>query len=73
MFKKKKKNLDGDVERLRVRLMAKDFAQILGLDFFGTYAPVARLGTVHIVYAPARMMLMPLASLDVGAGFNVLR
>ena len=66
MFKKKR-NLDGHVERFRARLVAKGFAQIFGLDYFGTYAPVARLGTLRIVYAQAVLMYLTLASLDVEA------
>ena len=66
---KKKRNLDGHVERFRARLVAKGFAQIFGLDYFGTYAPVARLGTLRIVYALAVLMCLTLASLDVEAAF----
>ena len=39
---KRKRNLEGWVERFRARLVALGFAQIFGLDYFGTYAPVAR-------------------------------
>ena len=58
----KKRNLDGHVERSK--LMAKSFAQIFGLDYFGLYAPVARLGTLRILYALALLICLTLALLD---------
>ena len=66
---KRKRNLEGGVERFRARLVAKGFSQIFGLDYFGTYAPVARLGTLRILYALAVLMCLTLASLDVEAAF----
>ena len=49
--------------------MAKGFAQVLGLDYSGTYAPVARLVTFRIVYALAVLRCLTLASLDVEDSF----
>ena len=66
---KRKRNLEGGVERFRARLVAKGFSQIFGLDYFGTYAPVASLGTLRILYALAVLMCLTLASLDVEAAF----
>ena len=66
---KRKWNLEVGVEQFRARLVAKGFSQIFGLDYFGTYAPVARLGTLRIVYALAVLMCLTLASLDVEAAF----
>ena len=40
-----------------------------GLDHFSTYAPVAWLGRLRIVYALAVLMRLTLASLDVEAAF----
>ena len=59
---KRYKNLKGDVKRYRARL-------VFGLDFFGSYAPVARLGTLRIVYALAGFKYLTLASVDVKAAF----
>ena len=53
----------------RAQLVGKEFSQVFGLDYFGTYAPVARLGTLRMVYALAVLMCLPLASLDVEAAF----
>ena len=66
---KRKRNIEGKVERFRARLVAKGFMQIFGLDYFGTYAPVARLATLRLVYALAVLLKLELASLDVEAAF----
>ena len=66
---KKTRNLNGHVECFRARLMAKGFAQIFGLDYFGTCAPVTLLDNLRIVYALAVLMCLTLASLDVKAAF----
>ena len=63
------RNVNGLVERFRARLVAKGFMQVYGLDYFGTYAPVARLSTLRLLYALAVLMQLDLASLDVEAAF----
>ena len=40
-----KKNAASEVEKYRARLVAKGFIQIYGVDFYETYAPVARLAS----------------------------
>jgi hypothetical protein len=41
------------VIRNKVRLMAKGYSQVEGLDFDKTYAPVARLESIRILLAYA--------------------
>ena len=38
-----KKNSVGEIEKYKARLVAKDFTQIYGVDYYETYAPVAKL------------------------------
>ena len=40
-----KKNSAGEVEKYKARLVAKGFTQIYGVDYYETYAPVARLAS----------------------------
>ncbi|CAL2255249.1 unnamed protein product [Prunus armeniaca] len=48
---KTKLNLDGSVQKNKARLVAKWYAQKLGLDYNETYAPVARLDTIRTLIA----------------------
>jgi hypothetical protein len=43
----------GVVTRNKARLVAKGYSQVEGLDFDETYAPVARLESIHILLAYA--------------------
>jgi hypothetical protein len=53
-----KQDEHGVVIRNKSRLVAKGCSQVEGLDFDETYAPVARLESIHIYYLP---MLLTMA------------
>jgi len=46
-----KRNLDGNIDRYKARLVIKGCSQRKGLDYHDTYAPVARLITVQTLLA----------------------
>ena len=46
-----KLNLDGFVNKYKARLVVKGYAQIFGVDFSKTFAPVARLDTIRLLFA----------------------
>ena len=48
-----KKNAAGEIEKYKARLVAKGFAQIYGVDYYETYAPVARMTSFHLMLALA--------------------
>ncbi|XP_016709218.1 uncharacterized mitochondrial protein AtMg00820-like [Gossypium hirsutum] len=48
-----KQNADGNLNKLKARLVVKGFSQRYGLDYMETFAPVARLDTIRLLVALA--------------------
>ncbi|KAL0420966.1 UNVERIFIED_CONTAM: Retrovirus-related Pol polyprotein from transposon TNT 1-94 [Sesamum latifolium] len=48
IFKKKMK-VDGTIEKFKARLVIQGFRQRPGIDYFDTYAPVARISTIRLI------------------------
>jgi hypothetical protein len=48
-----KKNAAGEIEKYKARLVAKGFTQIYGVDFYETYAPIAKLSSFRLLLAIA--------------------
>jgi hypothetical protein len=57
------------VIRNKARLMAKGYAQVIGLDFEETFAPVARLESIHILLAYAAHHSFKLFQMDMKSAF----
>ena len=64
-----KQDEDGIVVRNKARLVAQGYTQIEGIDFIETYAPVARLESIHVMLAYANYNGILLYQMDVKSAF----
>jgi hypothetical protein len=64
-----KQDEHGVVTRNKARLVAKGYSQVKGLDFDETYAPVARLESIHILLAYPTYHGFKLYQIDVKSAF----
>jgi hypothetical protein len=65
----KKQDEHGVVTRNKARLMAKGYSQVEALYFEETFAPIARLGSIHILLVYATRHDFKLYQMDVKSAF----
>ena len=66
-----KKDVDGNVVRKKAHLVTQGFSQVLGVDYFDTFAPVARLASIRTIMALAARDDMEMDQIDIkGAYLN---
>jgi len=64
-----KLNSDGSVNKYKARLVVKGYAQMFGVDFSETFAPVARMDTIRMLLALAAQKGWTLHQMDVKSAF----
>jgi Reverse transcriptase (RNA-dependent DNA polymerase) len=68
-YSKLRKGGDDTIHRYKVRLVAKDYTQEQGLDYFDTYSPVVKLTTIRVVLTIALSNGWSLCQLDINNTF----
>ncbi|CAK9826054.1 Retrovirus-related Pol polyprotein from transposon TNT 1-94 [Anthophora retusa] len=64
-----KYNPDGTLQRRKARIVAQGFAQRPGIDFFESFAPVARLSSIRLMTALAAQHGMIIRQFDVSTAY----
>ncbi|GKF77602.1 zinc finger, CCHC-type containing protein [Tanacetum coccineum] len=68
IFKRKLK-VDGTVEKFKARLVIQGFKQNSGIDYFDTYALVARISTIRMLIAMTSIHSLIIHQMDVKTTF----
>ncbi|XP_044496601.1 uncharacterized mitochondrial protein AtMg00820-like [Mangifera indica] len=64
-----KYNPNGFINKLKARLVVKGYLQQPGIDYFDTFAPVARYDTIRMLIALATKMEWEIYHLDIKSAF----
>lgn len=59
----------GKIERYKARLVARGFSQIHGVDYMETYAPVASMTSIRMLFAYAASEKLEIAQFDIKTAF----
>lgn len=66
---KTKKNASGDLQRYKIRLVAKCYKQKYVIDYEKVFAPVAQMETIRLLISLAAPMKWKISQLDVESAF----
>lgn len=64
-----KKNAAGEIDKYKARLVARGFSQIHGIDYYETFAPVAKLSSFRLILAIAARNGWPADSFDFNSAY----
>ena len=68
VFKRKRK-VDGSIDKYKARLVIKGYRQTKGLDYFDTYSPMTRLNSIRTVLAIVALRNLEIHQMDVKTTF----
>ena len=66
---RRKYRIDGSVQTFKARLVAKGYRQSEGIDYFDTYAPVARITSIRVLMALTSIYKLVVHQMDVKTAF----
>ena len=66
---RRKRNTDGTIHTFKARLVAKGFTQKEGIDYFDTYAPMARISSIRTLIALTSIHGLQIHQMDVDTSF----
>ena len=64
-----RRKVDGSIERYKVRLVAKGYSQVEGIDFHEIFSLVVKLVSIHTLLALTTLLNLELEQLDVKKAF----
>ena len=68
VFKRKRK-IDGSIDKYRARLVIKGYRKIEGLNYFDTYSLVTRINSIRMVLAITALRNLEIHQMDVKTTF----
>ena len=66
-------NVYGTLERFKARLVAKGYTQSYGIDYFETFAPMAKFNTVRILIVLATKYGLDVLQFDTKNAYQIRR
>lgn len=63
--------VDGTIYKYKARLVIQGFRQKDGIDYFDTYAPVARIFTIKLLLALAIVLNLVIHQMDMKTAFLI--
>ena len=66
---RRKYNTNGSIQTFKARLVAKGFRQKEGIDYFDTYAPVARITSIRVLLSLSSIYDLFVHQMDVKTAF----
>ena len=66
---KRKRKVDGSIDKYKARLVIKGYKQTEGLDYFDTYSPITRINSIRMVLEIAALRNLEVHKMDVKIAF----